>query len=68
MSLKVEVDAFRLPDVLLAPRGGLSLETEPAVAFLRGGDNREVEIGACNALECIVESGLSEGDRLRYGG
>jgi len=68
MSLKVEVEAFRLPDVLLAPRGGLGLDSEPAVAFLRGGDDREVEIGACNALECIVEGGLSEGDGLRYGG
>ena len=68
MSLKVEVEAFRLPDVILAPRGGLGLDSEPAVAFLRGGDDREVEIGACNALECIVEGGLSEGDGLRYGG
>jgi len=68
MSLKVEVEAFRLPDVLLAPRGGLGLGSDPAVAFLRGGDDREVEIDACNALECIVEDGLSEGDGLRYGG
>jgi multidrug resistance efflux pump len=68
MSVKVEVEAFRIPDVLLAPRGGLDLDSEPAVAFLRGGDDREVAIGACNERECIVEDGLSEGDGLRYGG
>jgi multidrug resistance efflux pump len=68
MSVKIEVDAFRLPEALLAPRGSLNLETEPPVAFLRGGGDREVRVGACNALECIVEDGLSEGDRLRYGG
>jgi multidrug resistance efflux pump len=67
MSVKVEVEAFRLPDTLLAPRGALDLEIDPPVAFLRGGGDREVRIGACNALECIVEDGLSEGDRLRHG-
>ena len=66
MSVKVEVEAFRLPDSLLAPRGALNLEVEPPVAFLRGGGDREVRLGACNALECIVEDGLSEDDRLRY--
>jgi HlyD family secretion protein len=68
MSIKVEVEAFRLPDTLLAPRGGLRLDEEPPVALLHGGAEREVRIGACNALECVVENGLTEGDRLRYGG
>jgi multidrug resistance efflux pump len=67
MSLKVEVEPFRLADVLLAPRGGLDLEAEPPVAYLANGREREVTIGACSALECIVEEGLAEGDRLRAG-
>ena len=68
MSVKVEVEAFRLPETLLAPRGGLDLEAEPPIALLQGGDNREVRIGPCNALDCVVEDGLSDGERLRYGG
>ena len=33
-SVKIEVEAFRLADALLAPRGAIDLETEPPVAFL----------------------------------
>jgi multidrug efflux pump subunit AcrA (membrane-fusion protein) len=64
MSVRVDVEAFRVPEALLAPRGGLDLEAEPQVAFLRGGGRAEVTIGACNALDCVVHDGLSEGDRL----
>jgi HlyD family secretion protein len=64
MSVRVDVEAFHVPQVLLAPRGGLDLETEPQVAFLRGGGRAEVTIGACNAMDCVVHDGLSEGDRL----
>jgi len=64
MSVKVEVEASSLPDALLAPRGGLDLGVEPPIAHLAGGGEREVRIGSCNALECVVEDGLAEGDRL----
>jgi len=64
MSVKVEVETSSLPDALLAPRGGLDLSAEPPVAHLAGGGEREVRIGSCNALECVVEDGLVEGDRL----
>jgi multidrug efflux pump subunit AcrA (membrane-fusion protein) len=64
MSVKVEVLASSLADALLAPRGGLDLGVEPPIAHLAGGGRREVRVGPCNALECVVEDGLAEGDRL----
>ena len=68
MSVKVVVEAVRLPEVLLAPRGGLDLTTEPPLAFLRKGGEVDVRIGPCNALDCVVEEGLSEGEHLRRRG
>jgi multidrug efflux pump subunit AcrA (membrane-fusion protein) len=67
MSVRVEVETGRAADALLAPRAGLDLESDPPRARLAGGGEAEVALGPCNALECVVESGLSEGDRLRRG-
>lgn len=52
------------PDVLLAPRAALDLDTTPPEALLLGGRLIPVELGPCNALECVIESGLEAGRRL----
>jgi hypothetical protein len=49
---------------LLAPRAGLDLSGRTPRARLRDGALREVKLGSCNALDCVVVSGLAEGDTL----
>ncbi|HEX2252158.1 MAG TPA: efflux RND transporter periplasmic adaptor subunit [Thermoanaerobaculia bacterium] len=64
MSVKVEVETEARPGVLLAPRAALDESAEPARLQLAGGDQREVELGPCDALVCVVEEGVEEGTRL----
>lgn len=68
MSVKVEVEAARTDGVLLVPRAALDLSGARPKAFLARGGEIEVTLGMCNAVACVVESGLSEGDRLRARG
>ncbi len=68
MSVKVEITEQRAKDVLVVPRGCLSFDGEQATAQLENGDNVNVEVGACNAHQCEVTSGLTEGTRLRTAG
>lgn len=65
LSVRVEVRTRTLDDVLVAPRAGLDLSADPIVARVAGGTTTPIEIGACTAQACVIESGLSEGDRLR---
>jgi multidrug resistance efflux pump len=68
MSVRIEVLGPEVKGVLLAPRAALDF---PGVAggrpraLLASGGAVPVKLGACTALECVVESGLSEGTRLR---
>lgn len=64
MSVKVEVTTGIEKGVLLAPRTALAFDSRPVRALLAGGEEREIELGPCGAIECVVRSGLSEGDRL----
>lgn len=64
MSVKVEVVGRSLPDVLLAPRRALDERAEPPRARLRDGGVVEVELGPCNAHDCVVLDGLTEGQEL----
>ncbi len=65
MSVKVEVTTAGRPNALVAPREALDLGTEPPRAALAGGGWAAVQLGPCNAAECIIERGLDEGARLR---
>ncbi|HEX2060160.1 MAG TPA: hypothetical protein VHK90_05430, partial [Thermoanaerobaculia bacterium] len=51
------------PSALLAPRAALDLSGKAPRAKV-GDEFREVKLGPCNALECVVVSGLEEGTRL----
>ena len=66
MAARVEVVALSREAVLLVPRAALDLEdAEHPKALLAEGKAVAVELGACNALTCIVENGLEVGARLR---
>ena len=55
-------------DYLTLPRSVLekfqAAQRSHARVVLADGSEREVRLGACNALDCVVESGLEAGDRL----
>ena len=68
MSVKVEVTPPPREGVLLAPRAGLDWSTGTPRALLAGGGESAVKLGPCNALVCVVEDGVKEGDRLRSRG
>lgn len=50
--------------VLLVPRAALDLSGAGARAHLRSGRMKDVQLGACNAQDCVVAGGLDEGEQL----
>lgn len=64
MSVRAEVTALTLDDVLVAPRSALDLDGAATRARLVGGRWRQVELGPCSAQECQVLGGLADGERL----
>jgi hypothetical protein len=49
---------------LLAPRAAIDFSGKSPRARLEDGTLVDVKLGACNAQECIVASGLRDGQRL----
>ncbi len=68
MSVRAEVLPPRREDVLLAPRFAIDFSSDAPLAMLEDGSTRELVLGPCNSLECVVEEGLSEGEELWSGG
>src|SRR5437016_665771 len=66
LSARVIVHAIGNPDALLAPRAALDLSSSKPLAYLANGKVVPVTLGPCNPQECIVKSGLKEGDRLGH--
>lgn len=64
LTARVVVRRESRPSALLAPRAALDFSGDKPLARLERGGNRPVVIGSCNVLECVVVSGLSEGERL----
>jgi multidrug efflux pump subunit AcrA (membrane-fusion protein) len=64
MAVQVAVAASRVSDALLAPRAALLFDEGGTRAVLENGEEHPVEIGICDALECVIEDGLSAGTRL----
>jgi len=46
------------------PRGAVRLEKDGPVVRRAGGEAARVRLTACTPVECVVESGLAEGDRV----
>lgn len=64
MSVKVEVLGEPREGVLLASRSALDLSVEPPRAILADGTRRDLLLGPCNPTHCVVEEGLTGGERL----
>ena len=64
LSVRVEVVRATWAKALSVPRGAVRFEKDGPVARRRGGDTTKVKLAACTPLECVVESGLAEGDRV----
>ena len=65
MSVRAEVLGRQRKDVLLVPRAALDFAGNKTRVLLAGGGSSEVRLGPCGAQECVVESGVKEGTRLR---
>jgi multidrug resistance efflux pump len=64
LSARIVVRRDARSAVLLAPRAALDLTGNAAKARMADGELKDVKLGACNAQDCIVVSGLEEGARL----
>ncbi|MDP9361778.1 MAG: efflux RND transporter periplasmic adaptor subunit [Acidobacteriota bacterium] len=64
LSARVVVHAMMQRNALLAPRAALDFSGARPRARLANGKTIDVILGACNAQECVVKSGLSEGETL----
>jgi multidrug resistance efflux pump len=63
LSARVVVRRETRPSALLAPRAALDLSGKTPRAKV-GDELKDVKLGPCNALDCVVLSGLEEGARL----
>jgi multidrug efflux pump subunit AcrA (membrane-fusion protein) len=64
LSARVIVHAEDVGNALIAPRAALDFSSKQTQARLAGGKLVKVSVGTCNARECVVTSGLEEGQRL----
>lgn len=64
MSVKLVIANEPLEDVLLVPRTALDWTAGDPRAATVGGSLVTVDLGPCNAFQCVVEAGLEEGDEL----
>jgi multidrug efflux pump subunit AcrA (membrane-fusion protein) len=64
LSARILVHREARAAVLLAPRAAIDLSRKTARARMAGGAFKDVKLGACNAQDCVVTSGLEEGEQL----
>ena len=64
LSVRVEVVRGAWEGALSVPRGAVRFDKDGPVARRAGGDATKVGLRACTPVECVVESGLGEGDRV----
>jgi multidrug resistance efflux pump len=63
LSVRVEVVRKAWPQALSVPRGAVRFEKDRAVVLRRGRtEPTAVQLAGCTPTDCILESGLSEGD------
>ena len=67
MSVRVEVLGPTIDGALLVPRGAVEFGDGSPRVRLPGGQATDVGLGPCDALRCVVEAGLDEGQRVRLG-
>jgi multidrug resistance efflux pump len=64
LSVRVEVLRASWPKALSVPRSAVRFEKQGPVVRRASGATASVRLAACTPLECVVESGLAEGDRV----
>ena len=64
LSVRVEVVRGAWGKALSVPRGAVRFEKDGPVVSRGGGQVAKVRLTACTPVECVVESGLAEGDRV----
>ena len=64
LSVRVEVVRGAWERALSVPRGAVRFEKDGPVVSRGGGEVAKVRLSACTPVECVVESGLTEGDRV----
>ena len=65
LSVRVEVVRGQWPQALAVPRQAVRFEKgQPMVARGGLGGRSPVRVAACTPVDCVVESGLAEGDRV----
>lgn len=64
LSVRVEVIRAAWTAALVVPRGAVRFEEEGPVVKKIGEDPVPVRLAACTPIECVVEEGLEEGDRV----
>jgi multidrug efflux pump subunit AcrA (membrane-fusion protein) len=65
LSARIIVRRDSIPSALLVPRAALDFSGKTPRARTLGGELVDVKLGACNAQDCVVTSGLEEGAKLR---
>jgi len=66
LSSRVVVHAVSQRDALLVPRAALDFASAKPARASRQCKIADIILGACNAQECIVKSGLNEGETLGH--
>jgi multidrug resistance efflux pump len=64
LSVRVEVVRAQWASALAVPRGAVRFEKDGPVALRHDGDTVKVRLATCTPLECVVEAGLAEGERV----
>jgi HlyD family secretion protein len=64
LSVRVEVVRGAWEDALVVPRGAVRFGKDGPVVRRAGGELARVALATCTPLECVVESGLEEGERV----
>jgi len=64
LSVRVEVVRGSWPTALVVPRGAVRFEGEGPVVRRGAGESVRVSLARCTPVECVVESGLAEGERV----
>ncbi len=64
MSARAEIQLENVAEALLVRRSAVDLAAEPPRVRLVSGELRAIELGACNASDCIILAGLDGTERL----
>jgi len=66
LSVRVEVVRAAWPDALAVPRHAVRFEKDNRAAVVRKGlaGRGDVRLAGCTPVDCVIETGLKEGDRV----